>query len=172
MVVTTRWKKIGGLTRTHDSKEGAHFPLNPVEWERMLMRFQLCVIYLCCVSSCRPLSSTESLRQLSQQLNGLVSGVFTSTTFNSVKFHSSGVIALCHIATGVFFNRGVLRLFWAGIHLRHFQICQLLRAATSVSASSNWSTRLDNLVWLWYFWDCGTLALQAPCYISYSIKQI
>lgn len=61
---------------------------------------------LCCVSSCRPLSSTESLRQLSQQLNGLVSGVFTSTTFNSVKFHSSGVIMLCHIATGVLFNWG------------------------------------------------------------------
>lgn len=58
---------------------------------------------LCRVSSCRPLSSTESLRQLSQQLNGLVSGVFTSTTFNSVKFHSSGVTVLCHAATGVFF---------------------------------------------------------------------
>uniref|UniRef100_A0A8C9YPF1 Golgin A2 n=1 Tax=Sander lucioperca TaxID=283035 RepID=A0A8C9YPF1_SANLU len=34
-----------------------------------------CVIDYLCLLSCRPLSSTESLRQLSQQLNGLVSEV-------------------------------------------------------------------------------------------------
>lgn len=89
----------------------------------------------------------------------------------SVKFHSSGVIALCRIATGVFFTRGVLPLFWEGIHLRHFQIGQLLRAATSVSTSSNWFTRADNLLWFWCSWDCETL-VQSVTPLNKSISSL